>query len=285
MGYKVRFFFKLLAIIILTSGGARAETLNDCLLDNLKGVSSDIAANAIKDACAKKYGAGTDSKNGNSLNNANQVNEIVLTLNKRLFSSKIPEYRIPVPSGNWQKIGERKDHKVQPPMHTEIWVNVVDNEVHNFFYVNYNKASNQNGWKPNKTCNRKNLHFVKNYEKNKGGGNQNCLIINHLRMTGGADANKAIRESKEWAKSNNIRIPTTAIIHQHHFANKKYLDFWIGYNPEIEGFPQSVDATWNSNDWHQDRIIGNQERQEYIQKILAFGKQTHAAVVSQFEFK
>ena len=270
---------------MLTSGGARAETLNDCLLDNLKGVSSDIAANAIKDACAKKYAAVTDSKNGNSSKNANQVNEIVLTLKKKLFSSKIPEYRIPVPSGNWQKIGEAKRHREQPPFINQMWVNIVDGVVHHLFYANYTQASNQYGWMPNSLCKRVNLHFIENFEANREGGNQNCLAINHFRLVGGQDTSPAAKQAKDWAKRNGIKIPTTVIAHHHHLANLKFLNFWIGYNPEVEGFPESMDASWDSNDWHQDRIIGDQERQAYVKEILTFGKQTHAAVVSQFEFK
>lgn len=269
---------------LFLSTPSSAETLEDCLLENLKGVTSDIAAKTITDACEKKFGgANASNSNGQDKVENNLTSEIVLTLNKPLFSSDVPEYRIPVPAGNWQKVGEATRHRVQPPMYSEVWVNVVDGVVHHLMYVDYNKSGNSNGWKPSKLCDRVNLHFIEKVE-NRDGGNQNCLAVNHFRLSGGSDKNPAVKQAKDWARDNRLGFPSTAVVHHHRLAYLKYLDFWIGYNPEVEGFPPPSDATWNSNDWHQDRVIGDAKREAYIQKVLAAGKETHEAIVSQFDF-
>lgn len=271
--------------VCMSSGIATAETLQDCLLENLKGVTSDIAAKAITDACQAKFRSDPSQPNDSSEVRSILADEIVLTLNKPLFSSETPEYRIPVPKGNWQKVGEATRHRVQPPMFSEVWVNVIDNVVHHLMYVDYNKSGNENRWKSSRLCDRTNLHFIEKIEPNRDGEKQNCLVVNHFRLSGGNDKNPATKQAKDWARENQIAFPSTAIVHQHHLAYRRYLNFWVGYNPEVEGFPAPTDASWDSNDWHQDRIIGDDKRQAYIQKVLKAGKETHEAIVPQFDFR
>ena len=269
----------------MTASLSQAETLEDCLLENLKGVTSDIAAETISNACEKKFGGEVQGNSTAKEIEINLTSEIVLTLNKPLFSSNTPEYRIPVPQGNWQKIGEAKNHRLRPPMHSEVWVNVVDGVLHHVMYVDYTKSRHQNGWTPSRLCERSNLHYIDKIEPNRRGQNQNCFAVNHFRLSGGNDQNSAVKEAKDWARKNRTAFPSTAIVHQHHLAYRKFLNFWVGYNPEVEGFPAPSDSSWDSNDWHQDRIIGDAKREAYIQKVIAAGKETHEAVVPQFDFR
>ena len=74
------------------------------------------------------------------------------------------------------------------------------------------------------------------------------------------------------------------LTHFHRLTTGKLFDFWIGYNPELEGFPPPVDSHWSSNDWHQDRIIGDAERQKYIAKIKSLAEITHKKMEAQVDF-
>ena len=42
------------AIVLLASGGAHANPFDDCVLDKMSGVTSDLAAKSIKVACLRK---------------------------------------------------------------------------------------------------------------------------------------------------------------------------------------------------------------------------------------
>jgi len=274
----------LVSLLMVASTSLKAETLQDCLLENLKGVTSDLAAEAITKACNDKFASTANSTSAeNPAESVIPTGKITLTLNKSLFADKASTYEIPVPEGNWKKVGEWKQHRVQPPLFEEIWVDVKDNKMRNMVWAIYNKSANQNGWKVSKLCDRVNLHHIVRIE-NRGGGKQNCYGVNHWRISGGKGKNKAENQAKDWARQNNIQFPTTVITEFHRFANKRYFEVRIGYNPEFDGFPPPVDSNWSSNDWHQDRIIGNAERQAYIEKIKQSSEQIHPVLEGQFEF-
>lgn len=277
-------YLLLFLVLVIISNASRAETLDDCLINNLKGVTSDLAAETIKQVCERKFGSKVENQTG-FIAAKPMTGKITLELKKSLIGfanqDKTPVYSISVPEGNWKKIGETKSYKVSPPMHTEVWVNVIDGKIHNVFFAEYNKASNSNGWNRSTLCLRKNLHFIEVTE-NKAGGKQNCRLVNHIRLTGGDNKNKAVKQAKQWAADNQLPFPSTVIVHQHMFAHKKYLNFWVGYNPEIEGFPPPTDAAWDSNDWHQDKIIGDQERQQFVSKVKSAGDMIHPNLEEQF---
>ena len=67
------------------------------------------------------------------------------------------------------------------------------------------------------------------------------------------------------------------------FAHYHRLEVRVLFNPEFDGFPPTKDSNWNSNDWHQDKIIGDKERTAYIQTVKAFGDDLHQQLKSQFK--
>ena len=276
----MRFRILIFLLVNVFSQISMAETLQDCLLGNLKGVSGDTAAKAIIESCEKKYAESDASSTSPVVSDL--TDEIVIKMNKPLFSSEAPVYKIPVPKGNWVKVGESSSSREHPPLYIEVWVNAVGSELHNLLFVTYNKSGNEWGWKVSKQCNRTNLHNIVKKE-NREGGKQNCYGVNHYRISGGSDKIEAVREAKEYARENSIAFPSTLVTHFHRFADRRLLDFWIGYNPELEGFPPPTDASWDSNDWHQDRIIGQQDRLDYIEKIRSLAEETHRVVEPQFK--
>lgn len=270
-----------MSAFICLSANVKAETLQDCLLENLKGVTSDLAAEAITKACNQKFGSTPPSVV--SVDSIPQTGKVTLELNKSFFSSERPVYEIPVPEGNWQKVGEWKRNNFQPALIVEIWVDVVDKKLRNMLYVTYNKGGNQYGWKSGKVCDRKNLHYIVR-NRNNDSGRQDCYGVNHFRISGDSGKNKAVNQSKEWARENGVQFPTTLITHFHRFADKKLLDFWVGINPEFDGFSPPVDSNWSSNDWHQDIIIGDSERLAYIERVKKIADEVHPVMQEQFGF-
>ena len=70
----------------------------DCLLENMKGVTSDYAAQKIDESCKAKHSDANN--NATSSQKESPQNFIELEMNGGLFSSTKPTYRLPMPSGN-----------------------------------------------------------------------------------------------------------------------------------------------------------------------------------------
>ena len=271
--------FALLTAITLTSP-AVSGNYEDCVLENMKGVTSDYAAQKIDESCKAKHSETNETTTTGK--NESPQNFIELEMNGGLFSSTKPTYRLPMPSGNWEKIAENKStSRGGTPMSTQVFANVEGSKVKNVAIVHYSKSYSSSGNWSSKFCKRTNLHFIENYES-PGSFRLNCLGVNHFRIVGGK-SNKLKEAAKNWAKTKNIPIPRTMVLHQHVISNNNYLQIQVFYNPELEGFPPTVDSNWNSNDWHQDKIIGDKEREAYIQKILEEGKRYHALYKAEFD--
>jgi hypothetical protein len=281
----VKYFSVFAVSLLFVPSLAFANSLEDCLLEKLDGVKSDVAAQAIINACEKKFSGTEDSSPSDdnaSLQNT-LTGEIVVELAGSIFSSEKPVYRIPVPEGDWKKVGDSKTYRENPPIHYEVWIDAKGPELRHMLFLTYTKSDHQYGWQPSSQCERTNLHFIEKIE-NRDGGNQNCYGVNHYRISGGSDKIEAVKEAKDYARENGIAFPSTVLTHFHRLTTGKLFDFWIGYNPELEGFPAPVDSSWSSNDWHQDRIIGDSKRQEYIAKIKSLAEITHKQMESQVDF-
>jgi hypothetical protein len=50
----LKFGFLAIAVMLCTTGQVGANALDDCVLKNMPGVTSDVAAKAIKEACLRK---------------------------------------------------------------------------------------------------------------------------------------------------------------------------------------------------------------------------------------
>ena len=271
--------FVLISAITLAPPVFSSE-YEDCLLENMKGVTSDYAARKIDESCKAKHSDANNSATS-SQKEASQ-NFIELEMNGGLFSSTKPTYRLPMPSGNWEKIAENKfTSSGGTPMSTQIFANIENGKGKNIAIITYSKSYSSGGNWSSKFCKRTNLHFIENYES-RGSFRLNCLGVNHFRIVGGK-SNKVNEAAKNWAKKNNIAIPRTMVLHQHVISNNNFLQVQVFYNPELEGFPPTVDSNWNSNDWHQDKIFGDAERLAYIQKILDEGKRYHALYKAEFD--
>lgn len=271
--------FAIIATIALTSPTYSGEYEN-CVLENMKGVTSDYAAQKIDESCKAKHSQINEATTSSQKESPQDF--IELEMNGRLFSSTKPTYRLPMPSGNWEKVAENSyTSSGGTPMSTQIFANIEGGKGKNLAIINYSKSYSSNGNWSSKFCKRTNLHFIENYES-RGSFRLNCLGVNHFRIVGGK-SNKVNEAAKNWAKKNNIAIPRTMVLHQHVISNNNFLQVQVFYNPELEGFPPTADSNWNSNDWHQDRIIGDTKREAYIQKILSEGKRYHTLYKAEFD--
>ena len=192
---------------------------------------------------------------------------------------------IPVPAGNWLKVSEKVDYRFDTPFIHYSFLNIIDGKVHSFLYAKITKNSSQRGWKYSKLCNRKNLHFIKKIS-NRNGGKIDCYLVNHWRVTGGEGGNtapqKVQRETWDYIEKKNIKSSSTFIVAGLMMAEKHLLEVRLGYNPEMFGFPPVRDANWSSNDWHQNMIIGEFEKQSFIRALEEVAFELHEKVEEQF---
>ena len=271
----------LLSICIpafLTSFAAAAETYDDCVLKGLDGVTSDFIAKQVVKSCENKY-----------LKSA--TNEPAVPPKPKSTTIEVgydTKWKIPVPAGEYVKTGSRTMYGQTVPLVFEIYEHIEDGKLKYLLWVSYSKNRNSNRWKASKTCNRKNLHYIKKV-KNKNGSTE-CLLVNHQRIIGGGSTknpnaayNRVRDDAKKWHSENGIPIPNTMISASSLFAEENRLEVRVLFNPEFDGFPPTKDSNWSSNDWHQDKIIGDKKRTDYIQTVKAFAEDMHQQLKPQFK--
>ena len=274
-----KFFIASILLSAVISTNASAETYDDCVLKGLSGVSSDYIAKQVVKSCENKH-----LKSASNKANAPQTPK---TTTIEVGGST--KWKIPVPEGNYVKTGSRTHHANGAPQVYEIYENIENGAVRHILWVSFTKSQNQNRWAPSKTCNRENLHFIKKI-KNMGSGKQECYLVNHMRIIGGASTkrpnaawNRVRDDAKKWHAEKGIPIPSTMIAASSIFADWHRLEVRVLFNPEFDGFPPTLDSHWSSNDWHQDKIIGDKKRTDYIQKIRAYASEMHKQLKPQFK--
>jgi hypothetical protein len=272
--------FLLISLIFLNVSFANAETYDDCILNGLKNVTNDFIAKQIVQSCENKYSKSTSIES----------KAAVLPKITSIEVGHDTKWKIPVPEGNYVRTAQRIEYGQTVPRVYEIWENIEDGKLKHLMWVSFTKSQNSNKWKESKTCNRRDLHFINKVANNRA-GKQECNIVNHWRITGGVKSKyrnhawaRAVEDAKKWHKLNNVPIPNTMIIAQSIFANYNRLEVRVKFNPELEGFPPTVDSNWSSNDWHQDKIIGDKKRQEYIEKVKVFAIEMHKQLKPQFNW-
>ena len=274
--------FKVLMLSIcfsafLTSFAVSAETYDDCVLKGLDGVTSDYIAKQVVKSCENKY-----------LKAAS--NESIETEKPKISTIEIghsAKWKIPVPPGNYVKTGSRTHHGGSVPQVFEIYENIENGQVKSLLWVSYTKNRNQNKWKASKVCDRKNFHYIKKVSNT--WRRQECNFVNHWRILGGTSKkpnaawNRVWTDAKQWHQQNNIKIPNTMLVASSLFAEEHRLEVRVAFNPEFDGFPPTKDSNWSSNDWHQDKIIGNKNRTDYVEKVKAFAIDMHQQLKPQFK--
>ena len=272
--------FSLISLIFLNVSFANAETYDDCILNGLKNVTNDFIAKQIVKSCENKYSKSTSIES----------KAAVLPKITSIEVGHDTKWKIPVPEGNYVRTAQRTDYGNSSPQIYEIWEHIEDGELMHLLWVSYTKSQNSNMWKASKVCNRKDLHFI-NKVTNRTAGKQECNIVNHHRIVGSSSSknknagwNLAREDSIKWHKENKISLPNTMIVAQSIFANYNRIDVRVMFNPEFDGFPPTKDSNWSSNDWHQDKIIGDKKRQDYIEKIKVFAIEMHKQLKPQFNW-
>lgn len=253
-----------------------ADTYDDCVLTGLKGVSSDFVAKQVMASCKNKYSKTTSSE------------KIQLPKMSSIEVGGQTKWKVPVPTGNWTKTATRTHYGGTVPLVYEMWSDIENNQVKHLIYLYYSKSPNNNRWKRSKTCDRTNFHFIKKIV-NRSGDKTECYLVNHWRFVSEPSKNpnrahnKVRTLSKKWHNDNGISLPRTVIAANSIFHNYNLLNVRFSFNPEFDGFPTTVDSNWSSNDWHQEKIAGDEKRVAYIKKVKMFAEEMHKGLKSQFK--
>ena len=276
--FRVPAFILLFTILYLgcSPSNALADTYDDCILNGLKGVSSDFIAKQIMASCKNKYSKTTSPA------------KIQLPKMSSIEVGDQTKWKVPVPAGNWEKTATRVHYGAGSPLVFEIWSDIENKQVKHLMYLYYSKHQNSNRWKRSKICDRVDFHFIKKIS-NKSGSRSECYLVNHWRFIGGSSkrpnlaANKVKTIAKEWYTSQGISIPRTVITANSIWQDYNLLNVRFAFNPEFDGFPPTVDSAWSSSDWHQDKITADEKRLSYIKKVTMFAEKMHEALKPQFK--
>lgn len=255
---------------------AKSETLDDCILNGLEGVTSDYIAEQIIKSCNNKF------KNTKSTQQEDISEHSYLTVGRN------KKWTLKVPAGKYELTAKSSMMAANVGFYWEIYESFENGKLKNAVWVRYTGSKGQWGWKPSQLCARNNFHYM-NRKSNNDGGKQECNFVNHWRVVGSSDVkkpnapwNKVMEKAREYHRKNNIPLPKTLIAASSHFANKNLIEVRVLFNPMYSGFPDTVNSEWASNDWHQDVIIGDEKRQKYINQIISYAKEMHSDLKSQF---
>jgi hypothetical protein len=222
-----------------------------------------------------------------------------------VFADAFPvgDKRIPLPPGVWTVIGSEIKKDGDPAFHLAyMLVNIEDNVVRAATEVYASLAikkagsggllsggARNGGWVTHRSCSRDDMHFVKVFS-NVRLGDQDCWWINHWRMhrVGSGDSEHWI-ESRKYLEQNRIRAPMDMIGVSFRFANEvDYLTVNYFFDPATEGFAPIGDAywsigTWESSEWHPDRVKKEEKKLAYIKRLISWGEAWHRKVKASFE--
>jgi hypothetical protein len=102
-----------------------------------------------------------------------------------------------------------------------------------------------------------------------------CFLINHFVgfWQGGAPENKYNLAIWNWFKTNEIKLPKTAIFaaNSKHFAGD-FMVMTVWLNPDIAGIKPDDKTVWNESGWHPGLINTSPEKIAYIQEVKKWGE-------------
>ncbi|MBF0267239.1 MAG: hypothetical protein HQL44_01475 [Alphaproteobacteria bacterium] len=138
------------------------------------------------------------------------------------------------------------------------------------------------GWNRNKEiCDRKDVHHNlsdQNYSIN----DALCWSVNHYTLTRSSTTSKTTAAFYDF--TDKINRPATALVNAFHIVkDDSFLRAIYYQNPETEGF-YPAKQTWQMNDWHHDRILGDSKRVAYVSAVKAEGEALYKLYKSGFAF-
>lgn len=217
----------------------------------------------------------------------------------------IGDKQIPLPPGAWTIIGTEIKKNDDPAYHVaymlaKIEDNAVKAATEIYTGLPIKKAGSGGlfsgskpggGWVTHRSCSRDDMHFVK-VRSNIRLGDQDCWWINHWRMhRAGTGDSEHWSESRKYLEQNRIRAPIDMIGVSFRLANETdYLTVNYFFDPATAGLTPMGDAhwsirTWESSEWHPDRVKNEEEKSAYIKRLISWGETWHQKVKTSFERK
>lgn len=215
----------------------------------------------------------------------------------------IGDKRIPLPPGAWTVIGTEIRKDSDPAFHVAYMLaKIEDNavkaatEIYASLYIKkassgglFSSGTSGIGWVTHRSCVRDDMHFVKVYS-NIRLGDQDCWWVNHWRMNrAGSGDSEHWSESRKYLERNQIRAPMDMLGVSFRLANETdYLTVNYFFDPATAGLTPMGDAhwsirTWESSEWHPDRIKGDEKKLAYIKRLISWGETWHPKVKASFD--
>ena len=220
------------------------------------------------------------------------------------FADEIPigDRKIPLPDGEWTVIGNAIDRNNDEGYFvSEMLVGTRDRtvigavEIYSSLPIKragsgglIGGGDRRQGWLTHRSCSRDDMHFVK-VISNVRLGEQDCWWINHWRMhrTGKA-ITEHWEEAVKYLMENKISAPLDMLGVSFRLADKSdYLTVNYFFNPEVEGLKSTNDRywnikTWETSDWHPDKVKNDNSKSDYIKKLKAWGERWHLKLRQSF---
>lgn len=173
---------------------------------------------------------------------------------------------IPLPAGRWTVSGSAEwGSGAYEEFYFEL-IQVEDDRVIGFIQGSTNpNPSLGTTWYVKNDCARGDMHYVNtkaNYPRQ-----QDCAWVNHFEMKFDSGW-LPDRQTAEWLRERRLTIPLAMVSTGYRLAdNSRYLDINYAHSPLENGFPPAVSATWDTSDWHPNRVRSHPDRSAFIEKL------------------
>jgi hypothetical protein len=180
--------------------------------------------------------------------------------------------RVPLPEGNWIVLSERRStNNASARLGTVLLADLRDGIVYKALEVSTNLSlpsfSRFDGYTLEKECERKDTHYI-DKKSNYGGGDQECVQINHHAMTVGSKTSDYFKAGYAYLLDRGVVVPGNTLAVYYRIADRSdFLNARFYFNPEAEGFAAPRRADWSTSDWHPLHIKEDPRKVAYLEKI------------------
>jgi hypothetical protein len=207
-----------------------------------------------------------------------------ITVNDSYHAGK---FDVPLPPGKWIVSGSRIYYTSHDTEMVDVFLATMEpGQQGDVIWIKTNLVSafrpGVAGWVENSTCKRTNMLFVKAYFNEEKQG-QDCWIINHRRITPSNSKNQAIISTRNFMREHEMQLPVNTVDVRFFFANDEdLLHVTYYFNPEARGIKRPEYASWNSSDWHIDRIDEHPEKRKFATELETWGKRWYPKLKANF---
>ncbi len=121
-------------------------------------------------------------------------------------------------------------------------------------------------WTAPDWCNRTNVYFI---QKKIGNKKYACWMVNHSRSDIGANSG-FWANVREYEIANKIKTPDIWVYSDYQYSKGSKL--WGSvyyYNPELDGIPKAKNLSWDTNEFHKQKVINYPKHEEFLKKYIS----------------